>query len=55
MNSLLRWLILAALILTALSFYSYGISTGLILFILLGLVFEGAFWFGIFDNTKRDN
>jgi hypothetical protein len=54
MNTLLRCLILTLLLFAALSFYSYGNSTGLFIFILLGLLFEGAFWFGIFGKKKRN-
>ena len=54
MNTLLRWIILALLIFAALSFYSYGNATGLFIFILLGVVFEGAFWFGVFGKKKRN-
>ena len=53
MNSFTRWLILAVLIIAAIACYSYGSSTGLFVFIIIGAIFELAFWLGIF--SKRSN
>ena len=53
MNSFTEWVILAALILAALTCYSYGSSTGLFVFILIGALFELAFWFGIFSKKDK--
>jgi hypothetical protein len=59
MNSFSKGLILAALILAAIICYSYGSSTGLFAFIIIGAIFELAFWFGIFskkeNNPTREN
>jgi len=53
MNKLYRFLILTVLIIAALSSYSYGNSTGLFVFVLLGFAFEGMFWVGLFQNKKK--
>lgn len=53
MNSFTRWLILAALIIAAIACYSYGSSTGLFVFIIIGAIFELAFWFGIFSRKSN--
>ncbi len=52
MKTLYRVLILLALIITAIGFYSYGNSTGLFIFIILGFLFEGAFWLKLFKRKK---
>lgn len=53
MNSFTRWFILFALIVAAIASYSYGSSTGLFVFIIIGAIFELAFWFGVF--SKKSN
>jgi hypothetical protein len=53
MNSFTRWLILAILIIAAVACYSYGSSTGIFIFIIAGVGFELAFWFGIFSRKKK--
>jgi membrane protein implicated in regulation of membrane protease activity len=53
LNSFTRWIILAVLILAAIACYSYGNSTGLFVFIVVGVIVELAFWFGVF--SKKDN
>lgn len=37
----------------AIACYSFGIPAGGIVFLVLGLVFEGLFWTGIFGKKKR--
>ena len=54
MKSLYKSLILIALVIGAIASYSYGSSTGLWFFIILGALFEGAFWLGIFRNRNTD-
>jgi hypothetical protein len=49
----MRFLILALLIVAALAAYGYGSSTGLVIFIILGIVFEGLFWFGLLGKKKE--
>ncbi|MFT6270685.1 MAG: hypothetical protein ACJAVV_003524 [Alphaproteobacteria bacterium] len=53
MNKIYRFLILAALIFAALGSYSYGNSTGIFVFIMLGFAFEGFFWLGLFGKNKE--
>ena len=54
MNAVYRVLIALVLLVAAIASYSMGIQSGVFLFIILGLVLEGAFWFGLF-STKRRN
>lgn len=54
MNTIIRFLILAALIFAAIGSYSYGSSTGVFFFIILGFIFEGLFWIKLF-RKKRNN
>jgi hypothetical protein len=53
MNKITKWLVLLVLIFTAISFYSYGNSTGMFIFIVLGFLFEGAFWLKLFNRKKK--
>ncbi|MFT6087358.1 MAG: hypothetical protein ACJAWT_000774 [Glaciecola sp.] len=53
MNKITKWLVLLVLIFTAISFYSYGNSTGMFIFIVLGFLFEGAFWLKLFNREKK--
>jgi hypothetical protein len=53
MNTIIKWLILLALIFTAISFYSYGNSTGMFIFIILGFLFEGAFWLKLLGRKNK--
>ena len=55
MNKIYRFLILAVLIVAALSFYSYGSSKGAFVFIILGFIFEGLFWFGLFRKGTKSS
>jgi hypothetical protein len=50
LNSFTKWIILTVLILAAIACYSYGSSTGLFVFIVVGVIFELAFWFGVFSK-----
>lgn len=47
MNKIIKFLILAVLAFAAISSYSYGNSTGMFVFIILGFIFEGLFWTGL--------
>jgi hypothetical protein len=53
MDKLTRFLILIVLIIAAISSYSYGNSTGIFVFIILGFIFEGLFWTGLFSKKKK--
>jgi hypothetical protein len=55
MNKITKWLVLLVLIFTAISFYSYGNSTGMFIFIVLGFLFEGAFWLKLFNRKKKQS
>jgi hypothetical protein len=54
-NKIYRFLILAVLIIAALSSYSYGSSTGVFVFVILGFIFEGLFWFGLFRKSPKNS
>ena len=54
-NKIYRFLILAALVIAALGSYSYGSATGVFVFIILGFVFEGLFWFGLFRKNPKSS
>lgn len=52
MKKINRFLILAVLIIAAFSCHIYGNSTGTFVFIVLGCLFEGLFWFGLFRKSE---
>lgn len=54
MNGVYRILIALFLLVAAIASYSMGIQSGVFLFIILGLVLEGAFWFGMFSAKRRN-
>lgn len=53
MKSFYRFLIIVALLVGAISSYSMGVESGIFLFVILGFVLEGAFWFGLFPIKRR--
>jgi hypothetical protein len=53
MKILYKWIILIAILFTALIFYSYGFSQSATVFIVLGVALECVFWFGVFDKKTR--
>ncbi|MDB2356385.1 MULTISPECIES: hypothetical protein [unclassified Pseudoalteromonas] len=53
MNVFTKWLILAVLIIAAITCYSYGSTSGLFIFIIAGFAFEMAFWFGVIPSKKQ--
>ena len=53
MKSVFRYLLIFALLIGALSAYSYGNQTGVFLFVFLGFVLEAGFWFGFFPVKRR--
>ncbi len=55
MKILHRWTILAGLLLAALISYVFGFSQGIAVFVILGVAFELAFWFGIFGKMGQSN
>lgn len=54
MNGVYRIIIALFLLVAAIASYSMGIQSGVFLFIILGLVLEGAFWFGMFSAKRRN-
>ena len=53
MHVILRTLIALILIIGAISAYSYGHTTGLFVFVILGFLLEGAFWLKLFPLKRR--
>lgn len=53
MKQLYRWLLIIVLLLAAIASYSAGSSTGMFLFIILGFLFECAFWLKLFPMSKK--
>ncbi|GAC34740.1 hypothetical protein [Paraglaciecola polaris] len=53
MRLIYRVLLSIAVILAALLCYSAGSMTGVVAFFILGIVLEGAFWFGIGKMFRR--
>ncbi|MCC2615508.1 hypothetical protein LJ739_04545 [Aestuariibacter halophilus] len=53
MKTLFRGLLLLALLIGALSAYSYGSTTGMFLFIVIGFCLEAGFWFGLLPRKRR--
>ncbi|WP_419810237.1 hypothetical protein [Bacterioplanoides sp.] len=47
-----RFVLLAVCLFAAIGCYTFGIPKGGIAFLLLGLVFEGLFWFGLLGNRS---
>ncbi|CCQ10029.1 hypothetical protein PALB_8940 [Pseudoalteromonas luteoviolacea B = ATCC 29581] len=53
MGKMYRILILLALIIASLICYQYGGQTGIFVFIILGFLFEAAFWLKLFPIKKK--
>jgi len=49
-----KWIILAVLLLAAFTSYGYGFSQGVGIFIVLGVILELAFWFGVFGKKHKN-
>ncbi len=52
MNIFYKWVILAALLFSAIASYSYGFSHGVFIFVGLGMILELAFWLGLFGKKQ---
>ena len=50
MRTLYRVIILLAFLIAAIGCYATGLSAGGTIFLLLGVVFEGLFWMGLFGS-----
>ena len=53
MKGVYRFLIAMVLIVAAIASYSAGSSTGLFAFVVLGFMFEAAFWLRLFPVSKK--
>ena len=53
MKVIYRLLIIIGALLGALACYSMGMQSGIFLFIILGFLLEGAFWFGLFARKRK--
>ncbi len=52
MNMVYRVTLSLFCLVAAIGCYVFGIPVGGVVFFILGLVFEGLFWFGIFGKKK---
>ncbi|MCW8091859.1 hypothetical protein [Alteromonas sp. ASW11-130] len=53
MKSIYRYIFTFVLLLAAISSYSFGNQTGMFIFVALGFILEGAFWFGLFPLKRN--
>ena len=53
MKTLLRCLLVVAFLMGAIAAYSAGNRTGMFIFVLVGVLLEGAFWFGLFPLKRK--
>ena len=55
MNKITRFLVLTLLVIAAITSYSYGSSTGIFAFLILGFIFETCFWVSLVRQKRRKN
>ncbi|WP_293748822.1 hypothetical protein [uncultured Paraglaciecola sp.] len=48
-----RWIVLPILALAAIGFYSIGNVSSLVVFLIIGFMFELAFWFKAFPKKRN--
>lgn len=53
MNIFIRVALIILFFFAAIACYTFGVPVGGVLFIILGIVFEGMFWFGIFGKKRK--
>ncbi|WP_086929366.1 hypothetical protein [Agarilytica rhodophyticola] len=53
MNRLVRVALTIGCFFTAIACYVFGVPVGGIAFIILGVIFEGLFWVGVFGKKKK--
>jgi len=53
LKTIVRVFLLLFFLFAAIAFYAFGIPAGGAVFLLLGIVLEGLFWFGLFGAKKR--
>ena len=54
MKTIIRLLMAVFFIIAALSLYSFGNQTGSFIFMILGFLFEMAFWLNLFPIKKKN-
>ena len=52
MKTIFHYLIVLGLLIAAIGSYSYGNTTGMFIFVLLGFALEVVFWFRLFPSKK---
>ena len=55
MKTFKRVLLAVFFLFAAIACYVFGFPAGGFVFLLLGLIFEGLFWFGLFGRKKASN
>ena len=55
MKTMTRILVVLMCLVAAIASYGFGFAQGGVIFIGLGVVFEGLAWFGIFSPKKKNN
>ena len=53
MNKITRFLVLTLLVIAAIASYSYGSSTGIFAFVILGFIFETCIWVSVVRQKRR--
>jgi len=54
MNKVVRWLVIIALLIAAIGSYIVGSTTSLGIFLVIGVLFELCFWFGLFSYDRKN-
>ncbi|MFS1523785.1 hypothetical protein ACL7TT_06665 [Microbulbifer sp. 2304DJ12-6] len=55
MSVIFRVILIVACFFAAIACYLFGVPVGGIVFVILGVVFEGLFWIGIFGKKKKSS
>ncbi len=55
MNVISRALLIVVCFFAAIACYVFGIPAGGVAFVVLGVIFEGLFWMGIFGKRKKSS
>lgn len=53
MKPVTRWISLSLLLIAAVGAYAYGSATSAVVFIILGMLLEGAFWIGLLGKKRH--
>lgn len=54
MNKAVRWLVIITLLIAAIVSYIIGSTTSLGIFLVIGVLFELCFWFGLFSYDRKN-